>query len=296
MTVKILVLVILSLNVATAAIYKFYRLLSENDSERFIHVKQFVFKSIKNEAADENNTITNYFLAHGFLNDPILSFVFLDKLLKPNCHLYYMQYDNFGYDAEAYTNQLLDKVSRVTKEITATGKKVENIAVSISLGDQIVAPIEETFDQVIAINPCTYNSFLNRKYRTIIAFCAPLLFTLEYALGWLSFVPVIASDHNYYSIALIADQIYDMKHLKPSESMRLKNQPRKILLSRYDQFLDNQVIENYYSQADIQYINCKHGTMSDPNDSQLYMQGVQKLFGQSKVTDYPYPWERKVVR
>ena len=39
MTIKILVLVILSLNVATAAIYKFYRLLSENDSERFIHVK-----------------------------------------------------------------------------------------------------------------------------------------------------------------------------------------------------------------------------------------------------------------
>ena len=271
---------------ATAAIYKFYRLLSQNDSERFIHVKQFVFKSIENEAAEENNTITNYFLTHGFLNEPILSFVFLDKLLKPNCHLYYMQYDNFGYDAEVYTNQLFDKVSRVTKEITATGKKVENIAISISLGDQIVAPIEEIFDQVITINPCTYNCFLNHKYRTIIAFCAPILFTLEYGLGWLSFIPFISYDHNYYSITLIADQVYDMKHLELSESIRLKNQPRKILLSRYDQFLDNQTIENYYSQADIQYINCKHGTMSDPNDAQLYLLGVQKLFGQSKITDY----------
>ena len=161
MTVKILILVILSFNVATAAIYKFYRLLSQNDNERFIHVKQFVYKSIKNEEAEKNNTITNYFLAHGFLNEPILSFVFLDKLLKPNCHLYYMQYDNFGYDAEAYTNQLFNKVSMVTKEATEAGKKVENIAVSISLGNQIVAPIEDVFDQVIAINPCTYNSFLN---------------------------------------------------------------------------------------------------------------------------------------
>ncbi|RYC73281.1 hypothetical protein [Candidatus Nanosyncoccus nanoralicus] len=296
MTVKILVLVILSLNVATAAIYKFYRLLSENDSERFIHVKQFVFKSIKNEAADENNTITNYFLAHGFLNDPILSFVFLDKLFKPNCHLYYMQYDNFGYDAEAYTNQLYDKVSVITKEASKAGKKVENTAISISLGDQIVAPIEEVFDQVITINPCTYNCFINQKYRTIIAFCAPILFALEYGLGWLSFIPFISYGHNYYSITLIADQIYDMKHIKPSESIRLKNQPRKILLSRFDQFLDNRAIETYYPQADIQYVNCEHGTMSDPNDAQLYLLGVQKLFGQSKVTDYPYPWERKVVR
>ena len=276
MTIKILISVIFSLNVATAAIYKFYRLLSQNDSERFIHVKQFVFKSIENEAAEENNTITNYFLAHGFLNEPILSFVFLDKLLKPNCHLYYIQYDNFGYDAEAYAYQLFDKVSRVTKEITATGKKVENIAISISLGDQIVSPIEEIFDQVITINPCTYNCFLNQKYRTIIAFCAPILFALEYGLGWLSFIPFISYGHNYYSITLIADQVYDMKHLELSESIRLKNQPRKILLSRYDQFLDNQTIENYYSQADIQYINCKHGTMSDTNDAQLYFLGVQK--------------------
>ena len=207
-----------------------------------------------------------------------------------------MQYDIFGYDADAYTNQLFDKVSRVTKEITAAGKKVENIAVSISLGDQIVAPIEEVFDQVITISPCTYDCFLNQKYRTIIAFCAPILFALEYGLGWLSLIPFISYDHNYYSIALIADQIYVMKHLKPSESIRLKNQPRKILLSRFDQFLDNQAIENYYPQANIQYISCKHGTMSDPNDSQLYMQGVQKLFGQSKVTDYPYHWERKFVR
>ena len=296
MTIKILVLVILSLNVATAAIYKFYRLLSQNDDERFIHVKQFVYKSIKNEAAEKNNTITNYFLTHGFLNEPILSFVFLDKLLKPNCHLYYMQYDNFGYDAEAYTNQLFNKVSMINKEAAEAGKKVENIAVSISLGDQIVAPIEDIFDQVIAINPCTYNSFLNQKYRTTIAFCAPILFVLEYALGWLSFVPFISYDHNYYSITLIADQIYDMKHLKPSESMRLKNLPRKILLSRYDQFLDNQAIEKYYPKADIQYINCKHGTMSDPNDAQLYLQGVQKLIRQAKITDYPYPWDRKFVK
>lgn len=66
MTIKILISVIFSLNMATAAIYKFYRLLLQNDSKRFIHVKQFVFKSIENEAAEENNTITNYFLAHGF--------------------------------------------------------------------------------------------------------------------------------------------------------------------------------------------------------------------------------------
>lgn len=296
MTIRILVLVILSLNVATAAIYKFYRLISQNDKERFIHVRQFVYKSIKNEAAEKNNTITNYFLAHGFLNEPILSFVFLDKLLKPNCHLYYMQYDNFGYDAEAYTNQLFNKVSMVTKEATEAGKKVENIAVSISLGDQIVAPIEDVFDQVIAINPCTYNSFLNRRYRTIIAFCAPILFVLEYALGWLSFMPLISYDHNNYSITLLADQIYDMKHLKPSESMRLKNLPRKILLSKYDQFLDNQAIEKYYQKADIKYINCKHGTMSDPNDAQLYLQGVQKLIGQTNITDYPYPWDKKIVK
>ena len=296
MTIRILVLVILSLNVATAAIYKFYRLISQNDKERFIHVRQFVYKSIKNEAAEKNNTITNYFLAHGFLNEPILSFVFLDKLLKPNCHLYYMQYDNFGYDAEAYTNQLFNKVSMVTKEATEAGKKVENIAVSISLGDQIVAPIEDVFDQVIAINPCTYNSFLNWRYRTIIAFCAPILFVLEYALGWLSFMPLISYDHNNYSITLLADQIYDMKHLKPSESMRLKNLPRKILLSKYDQFLDNQAIEKYYQKADIKYINCKHGTMSDPNDAQLYLQGVQKLIGQTNITDYPYPWDKKIVK
>lgn len=296
MTIRILVLVILSLNVSTAAIYKFYRLISQNDKERFIHVRQFVYKSIKNEAAEKNNTITNYFLAHGFLNEPILSFVFLDKLLKPNCHLYYMQYDNFGYDAEAYTNQLFNKVSMVTKEATEAGKKVENIAVSISLGDQIVAPIEDVFDQVIAINPCTYNSFLNRRYRTIIAFCAPILFVLEYALGWLSFMPLISYDHNNYSITLLADQIYDMKHLKPSESMRLKNLPRKILLSKYDQFLDNQAIEKYYQKADIKYINCKHGTMSDPNDAQLYLQGVQKLIGQTNITDYPYPWDKKIVK
>lgn len=231
-----------------------------------------------------------------FLNEPILSFVFLDKLLKPNCHLYYMQYDNFGYDAEAYTNQLFNKVSMVTKEATEAGKKVENIAVSISLGDQIVAPIEDVFDQVIAINPCTYNSFLNRRYRTIIAFCAPILFVLEYALGWLSFMPLISYDHNNYSITLLADQIYDMKHLKPSESMRLKNLPRKILLSKYDQFLDNQAIEKYYQKADIKYINCKHGTMSDPNDAQLYLQGVQKLIGQTNITDYPYPWDKKIVK
>ena len=119
---------------------------------------------------------------------------------------------------------------------------------------------------------------------------------LEYALGWLSFIPFISYDHNYYSITLIADQVYDMKHLKPSESMRLKNLPRKILLSKYDQFLDNQAIEKYYQKADIQYINCKHGTVSDPNDAQLYLQGVQKLIGQTKITDYPYPWDRKIVK
>lgn len=61
-------------------------------------------------------------------------------------------------------------------------------------------------------------------------------------------------------------------------------------------FLTTKQLKNTIKKADIQYINCKHGTVSDPNDAQLYLQGVQKLIGQTKITDYPYPWDRKIVK
>ena len=275
----------------TAAIYKFYHMLANKD-DLFTHVRQHLDSS--NNGGDDINT--NYFLIPGFLNQSVRSFAFLDKLLEHNCDIYYMDYDNHGYDPEHYAERLFDKVTEVTKEQKETGRFIENIAISISMGDQILDQVSEVFDQIIAINPCTYNTFLRSKHRKLITLASPFLLITEYLLGWLSFMPLIQADYNYFSVALIADQLSAMKVWSPPESPRLRNRPKKILLSKYDQFLDNQAIESYYKKAEIKYIDCMHGTMADPNDAQIYMQGLRKLCGKETITDYPYPWTREKVR
>ena len=263
-----------------------------NKDDLFTHVRQHLDSS--NNGDDGTNT--NYFLIPGFLNQSVRSFAFLDKLLEHNCDIYYMDYDNHGYDPEHYAERLFDKVEEVTKEQKKSGINIENIAISISMGDQILDPVSEVFDQIIAINPCTYNIFLSSKYRALITIASPFLLITEFLLGWLSFMPMIQADYNYFSVALIADQLSAMKAWSPPDSQRLRNRPKKILLSKYDQFLDNKAIERYYNKAKIKYIDCMHGTMADPNDAQIYMQGIQKLCSKKTITDYPYPWTREKVR
>ena len=281
MTIRtMLLLTALIINMVTAIIYKVYRLLYRSDV-LFTHIRQHVDKNNQ----EDDNLSTNYFLIPGFLNQSMRSFTFLDKILKHNCDIYYMNYDNYGYDPELYTSCLFHKVSEITKKQMEAGKAVEHIAISISMGDQITAPITEMFDQVIAINPCTYKTFIKFKFRKLIALGAPFLVITE-------FLPIIQVDYGYFSIALIADQLSAMNTLRPSENKYMRNRPKKIILSNHDQFLDNQAIEEYYQNANIVYINCKHGTMSDPNDGQVYLQGLQRLCNKKSVTDYPYPWQR----
>ena len=288
MTIRtMLLLTALIINMVTAIIYKVYRLLCRSDV-LFTHIRQYVDKNNQ----EDDNLSTSYFLIPGFLNQSMRSFTFLDKILKHNCDIYYMDYDNYGYDPKLYTSHLFHKVSEITKKQMEAGKAVEHIAISISMGDQITASIAEVFDQVIAINPCTYKTFLNFKFKKLIALGAPFLVITEFLLGWLAFLPIVQVDYGYFSIALIADQLSAMNTLKPSESMRMRNISKKIILSNHDQFLDNQAIEEYYQNADIVYIDCKHGTMSDPNDGQIYLQGLQRLCNKKSVTDYPYPWRR----
>ena len=283
-----LLLTALIINMVTAIIYKVYRLLYRSDV-LFTHIRQHVDK---NNNQEDDDLSTNYFLIPGFLNQSMRSFTFLDKILKHNCDIYYMDYDNYGYDPELYTSCLFHKVSEITKKQMEAGKAVEHIAISISMGDQITAPITEMFDQIIAINPCTNKTFLNFKFRKLVALGAPFLVITEFLLGWLAFLPIIQVDYVYFSIALIADQLSAMNTLRPSENKSVRNRPKKIILSNHDQFLDNQAIEEYYQNANIVYINCKHGTMSDPNDGQVYLQGLQRLCNKNSVTDYPYPWRR----
>lgn len=288
MTIRtMLLLTALIINMVTAIIYKVYRLLCRSDV-LFTHIRQYVDKNNQ----EDDNLSTNYFLIPGFLNQSMRSFTFLDKILKHNCDIYYMDYDNYGYDPKLYTSRLFHKVSEITKKQMEAGKAVEHIAISISMGDQITASIAEVFDQVIAINPCTYKTFIKFKFRKLIALGAPFLVITEFLLGWLAFLPIIQVDYGYFSIALIADQLSAMNTLRPSENKSVRNRPKKIILSNHDQFLDNQAIEEYYQNADIVYINCKHGTMSDPNDGQIYLQGLQRLCNKKSVTDYPYPWRR----
>ena len=288
MTIRtMLLLTALIINMVTAIIYKVYRLLYRSDV-LFTHIRQHVDKNNQ----ENDNLSTNYFLIPGFLNQSMRSFAFLDKILKHNCDIYYMDYDNYGYDPELYTSCLFHKVSEITKKQMEVGKAVEHIAISISMGDQITASITDMFDQVIAINPCTCKAFIKFKFRKLIALSAPFLVITEFLLGWLAFLPIIQVDYGYFSIALIADQLSAMNTLRPSENKSVRNRPKKIILSNHDQFLDNQAIEEYYQNADIVYINCKHGTMSDPNDGQVYLQGLQRLCNKKSVTDYPYPWRR----
>ena len=291
MTIRLALLALLLMNTVTAAIYKIYYMLANKD-DLFTHVRQHLDNS--NNGDDGINT--NYFLIPGFLNQSVRSFAFLDKLLEHNCDIYYMDYDNHGYDPEHYAERLFDKVTEVTKEQKKSGKNIENTAISISMGDQILDPVSEVFDQIITINPCTYNVFLSSKYRALITIASPFLLITEFLLGWLSFMPMIQADYNYFSVALIADQLSAMKVWSPPDSPRLRNRSKKILLSKYDQFLDNQAIERYYNKAKIKYIDCMHGTMADPNDAQIYMQGLQKLCDKKTITDYPYPWTREKVR
>ena len=286
MTVKLFIFCILVLNIISAAFFREHYL-HEKSASLISYVRQYT------DGTNDKRHVTNYFLMAGFMNQATSAFTFLDKALEYNCNLYYVNYSYFGYEPEAYALAVHEKCQEVTKQQFSEKKIVKNIAVSISLGDQVVSQVEPMMNDTITINPCTYRNFLQGKYRIVITITKPFLVVIKNLLGWLGFIPIVKVNYNRFSITLIIDQLLAMVDHAPTEGMNDYLRNRKIILSEQDQFLDNVAIASYYKKSNIVYIDCAHATTCDINDAQSYLSGVKQLWRQPEAFGLTYPWKRQ---
>ena len=213
---------------------------------------------------DSRNKTLSYFIA-GNLNQADAAFKFMEPEIGENC--VFVQFSPKGWSAKATAK----KIAHDLQWYHCRHARI----FTISLGDHVARYLEKELGgivEVYAVNPCPNRETLQKTWRKILCWAAPLAEIAVHGLGWLSILPIIPSFGGKYSLALLIDQYwciyYDHPPLGTSHTCG-------VICSTNDTFLDNSALEKTYLDAEIQYIDTGHSDIV--NNSALYYRAICKL-------------------
>lgn len=201
-----------------------------------------------------SSKVMNYFVA-GNVNQPERAFKFLED--KIDGGITYVTYsEKKGCSMRQIAEQVIDDADILGCKARIFG---------ISIGDYVSRLAEEQLDDVetIAINPEPHPSILKPYANYGLKIVTPIMEVLTIPAGWLSYIPCIRG----FSLAFLADQWRDIAYCRdaPMETAMTLG----VICSTEDEFLQNDVIEEYFKGVPIVYANCNHGNTEDRADEYI---------------------------
>lgn len=128
------------------------------------------------------------------------------------------------------------------------------------------------------INPCTHSTSLNPKLRMKLKAATPLLELVSYLLGWFAIIPIIKTKQGErYSFALLVDQLYWASYGDPDYSKVSYQGKTGIVLSKGDEYIENDVVSEIYDRSEKIVIPTRHGFIASPYVSNLYNEAINNL-------------------
>lgn len=193
----------------------------------------------------EDKTMT--YLIAGNLNQADTAFEFMESEFGPNYT--FVQFSPKGWSAKA-------TAKAIAKDIQAHG--YHGRVFTISLGDHVARYLEQALGnaiEVYAINPCSGREVLQSPWGTVLRYATLPAEALCHALGWISCLPIIPSWGGQYSPMLLVDQYWSIYYDSPP---MITSHTYGVICSEQDAFLDNNVIDKNYPDAEIEYIDAGH--------------------------------------
>ena len=219
-----------------------------------------------------NPELGHVFLIAGTGNQPKPAFAFMEPDLREKGYAFtYLHYKQIGWNARVTADQLRDAITPHEPCTLCT----------ISVGDHVARYLERyTLPKlsVYAINPCPRRKTLQLKWKIALVALAPLAQIVCHLLGWLSLIPVVPSVAGKFSLMLMVDQYWSLAYDHPPRSF---THTRGVVLSRSDEFLDNDQIKREFWTAKSLTIPSKHGDTVD--NAPEYWQAMIYLKEQTTV-------------
>lgn len=191
----------------------------------------------------KNGTRMQILLA-GMMNQPWQAYKRLSSVAEKSLAsdiTVFAKFSNFGWSSNRAAKQLDELIYQTHVD------KVE--VYTISVGDKVVRQMmSRAIDKIYAIDPCPSPWVLNDDLQKKLPHLARLLEATTFLLGWIAILPLIPTDANRYSIALLADQLWEISvndNVMPTRAYKTR-----LVLSRNDEFLNGQKISRFFSNAD----------------------------------------------
>ena len=201
---------------------------------------------------------SHFYIICNFLNQPQNAF----KYIAPPRAIY-LRYSLLGYNPKNAGFQLSGLMYD------------KDIAIGMSIGAKAIAYAPTRHENTIFVNPCTHKSALKPSLRPVITILALIAKLASYALGWLSIIPIIPThaENERYSLTLLADQLFWMAYGNPPVIKA------KVILSKDDEFLDNDAITKLYDLDKTNSICIKtlHAHTDDETCAVAYAKAVNHL-------------------
>lgn len=187
----------------------------------------------------DDNQPTTYIIA-GNLAQPDNTGEFLLDELEGD--IVFCRYRQLGWNPLQMADDVLEDI-----EIRNNSAARKVRVVAISCGDMVARCLEyakpEAPFEVSAINPAADQSLLRTPMSLGLGLVAQLLSVAALLLGCLSFIPVIPASGSRYSLALLADQWWQ---LALGEVPHCVRNTTGIILSSHDVFLNNAEVREYF--------------------------------------------------
>ena len=179
----------------------------------------------------------------------------------------YVIYSCFGWNAKNSAAQLDEALKKYTGKV--------NIY-AISVGDKIARSMTRC-NHIYSINPCPNPCVLRNEWQRKLPPLAILLEAVAFVLGWLSVIPAIPTDDSPYSLALIADQLWE---ISVNRSTKPYNKSlTSFVLSSKDEYINNDFIFHFYKTSWLPFetIETQHARTTDIAWGTEYNHALEQL-------------------
>lgn len=237
MSRKIIIIVLL-LNIVSCFVFRV-----------FIHrgrMKIYDFDPKGEKAAKEASI-----LIAGLGNQPYSAYKELEPSVGAEREIY-AEYSCFGWNAKNSAEQLDEIKFHPDTRVSVY---------AISVGDKIARYLKRC-ERIYSINPCPHPSVLKDRYQIILPILSVILEVLTFSLGWLAVIPFIPVEEVHYSLALLADQLFEI-------SLDRRTPPgnrgiTSIVFSIFDEYIvPTRVMKFYKNRVEYTSIHTKHARTSD---------------------------------
>ena len=215
----------------------------------------------------EGNRMT--YCLPGIASNPNVSFRFVDGLVPGG--MTYVKYSKWGFDPKTIADQIVRDIKK---------NSYEPYLISISVGDQVARMVEDKIKDVsiISINPLTSDECLCFETQTVLRMKLPFVNFIIACLGWLGQIKFFDRENSTrQSLSLYYDMVNAM--VKSRLEIGKDSTATKVLvLSRYDEILDNRSISNIFynvKEENIAIVDTEHANTN--NGSILYREKLEKL-------------------